>query len=321
MTLSPSLSAHEQLESCFVGFARAVRPDAERMHQILLAIDSSIAPLRRSYWPGSAPIFRGDHLIVGAFGKGTALADDMEVDLIYLLPPSEHYRFPGSGNPQSRLICEIRDQLALNLSDGYVRSGLDRVTVVHGEIDVVIRPGFEQREGGYDLADSSNGGQWLFSNPLAEQASIRVLDRLSHGKLTELVVLLKCWRNLVDAPIAGFAIELLAREFIATWSDAFSPARRTCRMMSEFFAWSRHQTPGDFQAPGGEQKIAIGAAWHGHAEAAYWRGVLAERHMDSGAIDLACLEWRDVLGPAFPTIGAGDASLNDIQPDFDAIAV
>ena len=321
MTLSPALPARDQFESCFQSFAKAIRPDAARMHQVLKHVDLTVAPLRRSYWPGAAAIFRGDHLVIGAFGKGTALAADLEVDLIYMLPAGERYRFNASSNPQSTLICEIRDQLALNLKNGNVRAGLDRVTVVYGELDIVVRAGFEDPEGGYHLADSSNGGSWQFSNPLAEQASIRVLDRLSHGKLTELIILLKSWRNMSDAPIAGFAIELLAREFISQWSESFTPARRSARMLTEFFAWSRHQTPGDFQAPGNEEKIQIGSAWHGYAEAAYWRAVLAERYLDKGSIDLACLEWRDVLGLAFPTIGAGDASLNDVSPDIGRLAV
>lgn len=319
MTLSPDLPAHVQFQNCFESFAKALRPEPERFHDLLKIVDEVIQPLRRSYWPGCAPIFRGDHLVVGAFGKGTALASDLEVDLVYLLPAADKYRFQNTGNPQSRLISEMRDQLVLNLSAGYVRSGLDRITVVCGDADIVIRPGFEHADGGYELADSSNGGNWVFTNPLAEQASIRVLDRLSHGKLSEIILLLKSWRNVSDAPIAGFAIELLAREFVSSWSESFTPARKTGRMLAEFFAWSRHQTPGDFQAPGNDKRIHIGDAWHAWAEAAYWRAVLAERHMENAAIDMACLEWRDVLGPAFPTIGAGDFSLNDISPAAVAI--
>lgn len=113
---------------------------------------------------------------VGSYGRGTAI-NVSDLDVLFELPNSEYEHFKSlSGNGPSRLLQAVKSAI----KDTYTR------TDIHGDGQVVvvnfsdgmkfeILPAFRRLDywgnwdGTYLYPDSNMGGNWLSTQPLAEQ--------------------------------------------------------------------------------------------------------------------------------------------------------
>ena len=72
------------------------------------------ACLNRSYWGVSSGT--ANSLLIGSWGKQTQVRPPRDVDVTFLLPAEVYHRFQArSGNKQSQLLQEIRDNLTPGL--------------------------------------------------------------------------------------------------------------------------------------------------------------------------------------------------------------
>lgn len=274
-----AMTASAAAERPFELFVQRLRPDAAEMAAARHAAGAVAAVLRRHFRPGAAAR-RDDHLIAGSFGKRTAIRPLPAVDLYYLLPETACI-----GGPPS--CAEALRQTAAALGGGV--GDPDGWRILAGGVAAI--PCVER--GGAFLIPGETG--WRISNPAAETAALRLADSLSEGRLGRLLALLKAWRRAVGAPVSALGLELLARDYVGAVQPAPLP-----RLFGDFFAWARRHTPARLELPGGMEHLAIGDGWHGPAEAAYWRCVLAGRHAAAGEWPAATAEWRKVLGADFP---------------------
>lgn len=268
-------------EGAFAEFLERLRPGAEETRAARAAVADVAAALRRHFRPAATVVAREDHLVAGSFGKRTAIRPLPRLDLYYLLPAESCI---GGPPPCAAALRETAVALAAAFRDVDVESWRILLPAV------AVVPCAEHS--GAFLIPGADG--WRVSNPAAEAAALRLGDDLSGGRLGQLLALLKAWRHAVAAPVTPFALEVLAREFMAAAGPAPLP-----RLLSDCLAWSRRHTPATFELPGGLERLEIGADWHGPAEAAYWRCVLAERKAAAGETADALAEWRKVLGPGF----------------------
>jgi hypothetical protein len=164
------------------------------------------------------------------------------------------------------------------------------VAVSADDLSVRAYPSAEGRQG---FAFPLETG-WTLINPVAEMAALRLSDAVSGGVSTRLLALLKAWKATSAVPISSYALEVMVREFLE--QNVFN-GWTAC--LSDFLAWARKRTPHRFELPGGNSWLEVGDDWHGAAEAAYWRCVLAGRHSASGDHGEALAEWRKLLGGYF----------------------
>lgn len=273
----PSLA--EAAESLFAACLAALTPTPQELAAGRAAAAEVVALLRRHFRPRGAG--RDDCLVAGSYGKRTAIRPLPAVDLYYIIP--EDAGGPPACGAALRAVAEALGERAV--PDGW------RVAVGEAPIVAVV-PCLEYR-GAFAIPGESG---WRISNPAAEAAALRLADRLSDGRFARLLALAKAWRATAGARLSSFAVEVLAREFLAvTPVDGTTPG-----LLGDFLAWSRRHTPAEFELPGGMAALAVDDGWHGQAEAGYWRCVLAERHLASGAVDQAAAEWARLLGPLFP---------------------
>jgi len=149
------------------------------------------------------------------------------------------------------------------------------------------------------VATLEKASGWSLTNPLAEAATLRLSDSLYGGRPRLLLAALKAWQANMNAPINSFVLEILAQDFYASAPRPYE----LDRALIDFWAWARKRPPTNLKAPGCQGPLDIGNAWHGKAKAAYWRATLTDHHIKAGKIMDAALEWRHVLGPAFPVPG------------------
>jgi hypothetical protein len=224
---------------------------------------------------------RADHLVVGSVGKRTAIRPLAAVDLAYLLPD------PG-------LIAEGFSPVERVLRQAM--PGIEPVPTARGlavpleDLTVLVMLAEEKPRG---FAYWTSAG-YVDSHPAAEITALRLSDSLSGGRTTGLLTLLKAWAATDRVTLPSFALELLAREFIAEHDAADWP-----ELLSDFFAWLRNRQNSAIERPGSSEKLFILPGWQKQAEAAYWRCVLAKRLAGEGDQLAELAEWQRLLGPAF----------------------
>lgn len=287
----PPDEAPGSIGGCFGVFMRRCVPGHSAYGVARGACVHAVAALRSELYPkGDAA---GDHFVVGGVGKRTALAPISRIDVMYLLPDK---LIAGKAGDALKVVWAV---LKNRFPGARIES--DAVVVPQDDTEIRVVPAREHGQAflipGGNAASAAGG--WIISNPVAEAATLRLSDSLYGGRPRLLLTALKSWRANVDAPISAFALEQLAQEFYAGAPRPYE----IDRALIEFWAWGRKRTPCTVKPPGGAQALPIGDAWHGKAKAAYWRVTLAEHHLKTGKLVEAAVEWRQVLGPAFPVPG------------------
>ena len=290
----PVVAAVPLLGACFGEFLRRVVPSHTAYALARGVCDDVAAALRAELYPsGLAHNSGSDYLVAGAVGKRTSVAPITEVDVLYLLPPKLTAQKSGDA-------LKIIWAVLKNRFDG-VTIAETGVLVPRGSVWVKVLP-CREYDGAYLIPGTptlARATGWSITNPVAEAATLRLSDSLYGGRPRLLMTALKAWRAHAQAPIASFALELLAQEF---YSGSPRPYELE-RALVDFWAWARKRTPCALKPPGGQTAIDVGPEWHGKAKAAYWRATLADHHLKAGKVSDAAAEWRQVLGDAFPVPG------------------
>lgn len=254
------------------------------------SLAASLLPVLRGRFGGE----RGtDHLVAGSFGKRTAIRPLPPVDLYVLLA--------GDGTMVDPLAAREEVALALGLGQSALADGWRVMAPLPGGLVAVVPC---LRQGGTFLIPDPLGVGWRVSNPAAEIAAFHLADQIQGGRLSRLLALTKAWLRQAGVPLAPFAAEVLCREYLAEQTGLpHDPAA----LFSGFLVWARRRTPAEFTLPGGQGWIMVDPAWHPHAEAAYWRCVLAERLSVGGEQGAAVAEWRHLFGDRVSPTGNGRA--------------
>ena len=236
--------------------------------------------LRNALQPGFDE--RADHLVIGSVGKRTAIRPLSAVDLVYLLR-------------DQRLVAD-----GLGRIERIVRQGMPGIIpqpARHGlavplEDFTVMVLLAKERPGGFAFWSETGS---VDSHPAAEITALRLSDSLTNGRTTRLLILLKAWALADHVPMPSFALEILAREFMTEHGGEAWPD-----ILSDFFAWIRQGNIESIARPGSDVPFLLeDPSWRKHAEAAYWRCVLAKRLAHEGDALAELLEWQRLLGPAF----------------------
>lgn len=238
---------------------------------------------------------RMTHLIVGSIGKRTAVAPLTTVDLLVVLP---------------RKLVELKTLNALKAIWALIKVRVPDVRfapensgiiVPANGIDVRVIPA-ATHEGAFLVPGIVVGHQaatWAITNPIAEAATLRLADSLYSGRSRLLLACLKAWKRHNQVPISSFALELLVQDFYAGAPRPFGLGKA----LIDFWAWVRKRTPTTMHPAGAHTPVIVTEAYHAKAKAAYWRVTLADYHAEMDKIVDAALEWRAVLGDAFPVPG------------------
>jgi len=129
---------------------------------------------------------------VGSYGRGTAI-NTSDIDILAELPEEEYNRYDTQrGNGQSRLLQAVRDAILISYPRSNVRADGQVVKINFSDgILFEILPAFRNADwmgrwdGTYKYPDSNMGGNWLSTNPKAEQEAISQKNKDSNGLLRD----------------------------------------------------------------------------------------------------------------------------------------
>lgn len=129
-------------------------------------------------------------LYVGSYGRGTAI-DTSDLDIMVILPEDEYKRYDQyENNGQSHLLQSVKEAIKLPYPRSDIRA--DGQVVIINFCDGMrfeILPAFEHETWyyatTYTYPDSHMGGNWLSTNPKAEQDAMKEKNKGSNGLLVD----------------------------------------------------------------------------------------------------------------------------------------
>ena len=180
--------------------------------------------INREFWNSESETAHSFY--VGSYGRGTAI-DTSDIDILVELPRDVYNQYDAQkGNGQSRLLQAVKNAIL----DTYPRSnvrGDGQVVVVEFSDDIKfeILPAFQHLDywgywnGTYDYPDSNMGGNWLSTNPKAEQIAMEQRNNESNGLLYDTCRHMRQIRDTYfkSYHLPGIVIDSFAYPNIGNW--------------------------------------------------------------------------------------------------------
>lgn len=180
--------------------------------------------INREFWNSESETAHSFY--VGSYGRGTAI-DTSDIDILIELPRDVYNQYDAhKGNGQSRLLQAVKNAILETFPHSDVR-GDGQVVVVNftDGIKFEILPAFKILDyfgrwtGKYDYPDSNMGGNWLSTNPKAEQDAMVQKNRESNGLLYDTCRHMRQIRDTYfkSYHLPGIVIDSFAYHNIGNW--------------------------------------------------------------------------------------------------------
>jgi hypothetical protein len=241
---------------------------------------------------------------VGSYGKGTATRPRTDLDMLFVLPADVYCRIEAlTGNKQSQLLQEVRRALLTTFPDTDIGADGQAVVAPFQTYDVDIVPAFRfisgEFTGKYLIADTTDGGRWRLSDPVAEYNCLRQVDTAWGEKATHLLKMLKAWKRECNVPIKSICLEIFSTVFVSQWVHRDQTIFYYDWMIRDFFAFMLNHVHGSAKPAGITEWIPLGDCWESKCRTAYARALKAcdaERGDDGYE---ASSEWQKIFGSQF----------------------
>ncbi len=241
---------------------------------------------------------------VGSYGKGTASRPHSDLDILFVLPREVYERVETlTGNKQSQLLQEVRRTLLGTFPNTEISADGQAVIAPFQTYNVDIVPAFRFISGTYIgqylIADTTDGGSWRYSHPVAEYNWLQQTDAATAGKVRHLIKMLKAWKRECNVEIKSISLEVLANVFVTHWEYRDKTIFYYDWMMRDFFAFLLNYVNGWVQPAGITERILLGDCWATKCRSAYNRALKACEYEYADKGFDASSEWQKVFGSQF----------------------
>lgn len=241
-------------------------------------------------------------LVVGSWGKNTAIAPPSDIDVFFELPTQEFERINNlSGNKQSRLLQEVKGHLEVTYPQTNVRGDGQVVTVAFNTITVEVVPVFRLNDQGqFLMPDTNDGGTWKAINPTADYSFIQASDLLSNNNVRPIIRMLKAWKKHCNVPIKSYQLELLVSDFFLNYEFREQDLFYYDWFARDFFVFLCSCANRNLTIPSTSENQNLGDDWLSRVITARDRAVKACEYEKSDFIGLAGEEWQKIFGTKIP---------------------
>jgi len=242
-------------------------------------------------------------LLVGSYGKNTAIAPPTDIDVLFIMPYEEFDRYNSySANGQSKLLQDVKNILLERYPDTYMRGDGQVVMVNFVSYNVEVIPGFLLKNGNYYISDTHLGGSWKETSPKSEMENITISNKRSKGNTIKLIKMIKAWKYYCNVSIKSFVIELGAVNFLKMWKYYDKSSVYYDWMIRDFFRKLLEYVNDGCEIPGINEKMSYGDEWESKARTALTIAEKAcefESEKDNREYRSATQEWKKIFGDRF----------------------
>lgn len=237
-----------------------------------------------------------NRLMVGSWGRHTAIDGVSDLDLLYILPSSlwdDYHTIDGT----KKVLSKVKQAIATHYSRTDIR--VDRLVVVINfkNYKFEVQPVFEQEDGSFLYPDTYSNS-WKTTKPRDEIKAISDLDKASNGNARKICKLARAWKNKHDVLMGGLLIDTLAWRFLSDNNEYFNDTNNPDYMIRDFFKYLTNLPKQEsWNALGSNQRVKVKKNFQEKAAEAYKLCCVA---IDESNEDTSYKKWREVFGRFVP---------------------
>ena len=239
---------------------------------------------------------------VGSYGRGSADANDSDIDMVYFLPHNQLSRYEEyRSNGQSQLLQEIKECILASYPNTEMRGDGQVVVVSFTDgMKFEVVPAFACEKSQYLYADTHNGGSWKLSSSAFDFIEFNRADKCSGGKLRNLCRLARAWRAQQNLDIKGILLDTLVWMYLKAnnWGCGLSYAEMSLGFFS--FLSRRKNAQVCLNTPGGAEKVMDEGGYVSKSLISEKNAMQAILLADAQDYYNSSLLWQKIYGLDFP---------------------
>lgn len=251
-------------------------------------------------------------LMVGSYGRHTAVKGVSDLDMIFILPSGIRSDYDGETGPR-RMLERVRDDLKVRYpsTDIRVDQCVVRVQFTSNAFKFEVQPAFENSDHSFAYPDTK-AEDWKVTKPRAEIAATRVCNNRTSTNMRHLARMARAWKNHNGVNMGGLLIDTLVHRFFAQTEEYDSAGTDSFDLMvRDFFEFLKDEPDKDYYlALGSNQRVKVKARFQPKAKKAYNRCL--EAIEDEGKAS-ANKKWREVFGTSVPLASSGSEASSSFR--------
>lgn len=245
-------------------------------------------------------------LMVGSYGRHTAIRGVSDLDMIFILPDYLRSSYEQENGPQ-RVLNRVKDVLKARYPKTEVRVDqcVVRVQFTSNAFKFEVQPAFENRDGGFDYPDTK-ADSWRITKPRDEIAATKECNDRTSKNMRHLARMARAWKDTNGVVMGGLLIDTLVHRFFSTTSEYDAKGTMWFDfMVRDFFEFLVNEPEQSYYlALGSNQRVTVKKPFQAKAKKAFNRCLEAIKEEGKAA---ANKKWREVFGTAVP-LAAGESA-------------
>lgn len=159
-----------------------------------------------------------NRLMVGFYGRHTAIRGVSDLDMIYILPASLRSSYSSKTGPR-RMLTRVRDDLTARYPNTDIRVDqcVVRVQFTSNKFKFEVQPAFENSDGSFDYPDTKAKG-WKVTKPRKEIAATKDCNGRTSTNMRHLARMARAWKDTNGVAMGGLLIDTLVDRFFSATS-------------------------------------------------------------------------------------------------------
>ncbi|PPI99482.1 nucleotidyltransferase [Nocardia nova] len=238
-------------------------------------------------------------LMVGSYGRHTAIRGVSDLDMIYILPPDLRANYNSDTGPR-RMLNRVRDILKARYPNTDIRVDqcVVRVQFSSNKFKFEVQPAFENDDDSFDYPDTL-AERWKTTKPRDEISETRDCNARTSNNMRRLARMARAWKNTNGVNMGGLLIDTLVHRFFANTNDYDTAGTALYDLMArDFFRFLADEPDKSYYlALGSKQQVKVKARFQPKAKKAYNRCIDA---IANESTTTANKKWREVFGASVP---------------------
>ena len=237
-----------------------------------------------------------NRLMVGSYGRHTAINGISDLDMIYILPNSKWEEYHKTGGT-SKALQATKEAVLKRYPRTDVK--VDRLVVVvqFKGFKFEIQPAFKLEDHSFSFTDTYSDS-WKITKPQLEIKAIKDLNDETSGNTRKLCKLTRAWKYKHSVNMSGLLIDSLVYRFLDSTDIYNSSNSPLGEMVYDFFAYLQSLDEQEyFMAPGSNQQVKVKSSFQTKAKKAQ---ELCAKALNAEGEDYLPDKWKKVFGSSVP---------------------